>query len=75
MVPVSGRKGAGRRERILRALAGVQSNNYWSSSAHEDDPNNAWDVNLDNGNVDDDDKDNDNFVWPVRGGPWRPRRP
>jgi hypothetical protein len=47
----------------------------WSSSANEDNPNNAWNVNLGNGNVNNDNKDNDNFVWPVRGGPWRPRRP
>ena len=59
----------------MRAFSGVQSNNYWSSTTNATNPNNAWNVNLDNGNVNNDNKDNNNFVWPVRGGPWRPRRP
>ncbi|MGH2626117.1 MAG: hypothetical protein ACRDHY_05650 [Anaerolineales bacterium] len=51
----------------------MQSTNYWSAT--ENDANNAWDVNLNNGNVNDDTKDNNNVVWPVRGGEWWPRLP
>ena len=47
---------------------GVQSNNYWSSTSNADNPNNAWNVNLNNGNVNNNNKDNNNYVWPVRGG-------
>ena len=47
----------GRSGRTLRALPGVQSNNYWSSSTNASNPNNAWNANL-----------NNNYVWPVRGG-------
>ena len=49
-------------------LYGVQSNNYWSSTSNADNPNNAWNVNLNDGNADNDHKNNDNYVWPVRGG-------
>ncbi len=31
-------------------------------------PNNAWDVNFNNGNVNNDDKSNNNCVRAVRGG-------
>ncbi|MEA1934026.1 MAG: DUF1566 domain-containing protein [Thermodesulfobacteriota bacterium] len=44
----------------------VQSNNYWSSTTYENNPNNAWNVNMNNGNVNNDNKDNNNYVWPVR---------
>jgi RNA-directed DNA polymerase len=44
----------------------VQSNNYWSSTEYADNPNNAWNVNMNNGNVNDNNKDNNNYVWPVR---------
>lgn len=46
----------------------MQSNNYWSSSTNVNNPNNAWNVNLNNGNVNNDNKNNTNYVWPVRGG-------
>jgi hypothetical protein len=50
------------------AFSGVQSTNYWSSTTNADNPDNAWNVNLNDGNTDDDNKDNTNLVWPVRGG-------
>jgi len=46
----------------------VQSSNYWSATTNANNTSNAWDVNFNNGNVDNDDKDNNNFVWCVRGG-------
>lgn len=49
-------------------FSGVQSNNYWSSTSNADNTSNAWNLNLNNGNVNNDDKSNDNYVWPVRGG-------
>jgi hypothetical protein len=48
---------------------GVQSNNYWSSSAYVGFPDGAWIVNLFNGNVDYGNKSGTFYVWPVRGGP------
>ena len=60
---------------FLRPLAGevdgssgVQSNNYWSSTTNANNTSNAWNVNLNDGNVNNDDKTNSNYVWPVRGG-------
>ena len=50
------------------AFSGVQSTNYWSSSSNVNNPDNAWNVNLNDGNVNIDDKTNTNAVWPVRGG-------
>ena len=44
------------------------ANNYWSSTTNANNPNNAWNVNLNNGNVNNDNKNNNNYVWPVRGG-------
>lgn len=58
----------GRRGQTSRAVSEVQSNNYWSSTTNANNPNNAWNVNLDNGNVNNDNKTNTNYVWPVRGG-------
>ncbi len=46
----------------------VQSSNYWSATTNATNTSNAWDVNFNNGNVDNDDKTNTNFVWCVRGG-------
>ena len=59
---------AGDERRRPCRLGGVQSTNYWSSSSNADNPTNAWNVNFDNGNVNDNNKTNTNFVWPVRGG-------
>jgi len=68
-VPHSRGSGAGeKRGRASRAFSGVQSNNYWSSTTNANNPNNAWNVNLNNGNVNNDNKNNTNYVWPVRGG-------
>lgn len=60
----AGGPGNGRSGRIFD----VQSNNYWSSTSNADNPTNAWNVNLNDGNVNNDDKTNTNYVWPVRGG-------
>jgi len=49
-------------------FSGVQSDNYWSSTSYADNTSNAWNLNLNNGNVNNDDKTNTNYVWPVRGG-------
>lgn len=49
-------------------FCGVQSNNYWSSTTNANNTDNAWLVNLNNGNVNNDNKTNTNYVWPVRGG-------
>ena len=44
------------------------SSNYWSSTTYVDNPDNAWNVNLNDGNVNANDKTNTNYVWPVRSG-------
>jgi RNA-directed DNA polymerase len=48
----------------------VQSNNYWSSTSNANNTNNAWIVDTNNGNVNNDNKTNNNYVWPVRSGEW-----
>ena len=60
--------GAGGRSGRTFSFTGVQSNNYWSSSTDATNPTNAWNANLNNGNVNTNDKTNTNLVWPVRGG-------
>lgn len=52
------------REQVERVKAA--SSNYWSAT--ENDPNNAWNVNFSNGNVNNDNKNNTNHVRAVRGG-------
>ena len=60
------RRGCGDgREQVERAHA---SNNYWSSTSIAPNPNNAWIVNSNNGNVNNDNKTNNNYVRAVRGG-------
>jgi hypothetical protein len=54
---------------------GVQSSNYWSSTTNADNTANAWNVNVNNGNVNTSNKTNTNYVWPVRGGEWWLHRP
>ena len=44
------------------------ASNYWSSTTNANNPDNAWNVNFDNGNVNNDDKSNTNSVRAVRGG-------
>ena len=46
----------------------VQSSNYWSATTNANNTSNAWDVNFNNGDVNNDDKTNNNFVWCARGG-------
>ena len=46
----------------------TQSDNYWSSTTNADNPDNAWNVNFNNGNVNNNDKTNTNYVRAVRGG-------
>ncbi len=47
---------------------GQQSNNYWSSTSISANPNNAWIVNFNNGNTNNDNKTNSYYVRAVRGG-------
>ena len=47
-------------------FTGVQSAYYWSGTSYAYNPHYAWYVNMYNGSVDDDDKDDNNYVWPVR---------
>ncbi len=46
---------------------GVQPTNYWSSTTSAQNTSNAWGVNLYDGSVNSNNKNNA-FVWPVRGG-------
>ncbi len=62
------RPGVGKVDGLDSARSGVQSNNYWSSTTYAANTNNAWNVNLNDGNVNANDKTNTNSVWPVRGG-------
>jgi len=59
VVPAAGKVGG---------FISVQSNNYWSSSTNVNNTTNAWNVNMNDGNVNNDNKTNDNYVWPVRSG-------
>jgi len=65
----------GKSGRTIRAFIGVQSNNYWSSTTYSNNTTNAWNVNLNDGNVNNDNKTNTNYVWPVRAGEWWSHRP
>ncbi|MBP6857612.1 MAG: DUF1566 domain-containing protein [Candidatus Pacebacteria bacterium] len=47
----------------------TQSDNYWSSTAYENNTNNAWIVNFNDGNVNNDNMNNNNFVRCVRALP------
>ena len=44
------------------------ASNYWSSSTNANNPGNAWNVDFNNGNVNNDDKSNPLYVRAVRGG-------
>lgn len=58
-------------EELTSGWANVQSNNYWSSTSNANNTNNAWIVNMWNGNVNNNNKsNNNNYVWPVRSGEW-----
>jgi len=53
------------REQAERA---TQSDNYWSSSTYQNNPNNAWNVNFNDGNTNANNKTNNNYVRAVRAG-------
>jgi hypothetical protein len=44
------------------------SSNYWSSTTYANNPTNAWNVNFNDGNVNNNDKNNPLYVRAVRGG-------
>jgi hypothetical protein len=44
------------------------SDNYWSSTTYRNNPNNAWNVNFNDGNVNANNKNNGFRVRAVRGG-------
>ena len=48
-------------------MSNTATNNYWSSTSYAADTTNAWNVNFDNGNVNNNDKGNSNYVRCVRG--------
>jgi len=48
-------------------FSGVQLDYYWSSTTSANNTSKAWDINLNSGRVDDYDKVNSVYVWPVRG--------
>ncbi|MFN2427954.1 MAG: DUF1566 domain-containing protein [Candidatus Binatia bacterium] len=45
----------------------TRSNNHWSSTTIQANPNNAWNVNFNNGNTNNN-KTNGNYVRAVRAG-------
>ncbi len=49
-------------------FTGVQSSEYWTSTAYTNAPSNAWNVNLDDGYVFFNDETGSYHAWPVRGG-------
>ena len=49
-------------------FSGVHSDYYWSSSTYTEVTTDGWGVNLEYGNVNDGNKMNMCYVWPVRGG-------
>jgi hypothetical protein len=56
---------AGSWEQVERASAAA---NYWSSTSNANNPNNAWNVNFNNGNVLANDTNNNLHARAVRGG-------
>ena len=56
---------AGPQEQAERATA---ADNYWSSTTNAGNSSNAWNVNFNDGNVNNDDKNNSLRVRAVRGG-------
>ena len=57
-------------EELISGWANVQANNYWSSTTYANNTTNAWNVNMNDGNVNGNNKTNTNYVWPVRAGEW-----
>lgn len=66
---------AGKSGRIIQAWSGGSLLFSGASSTYADNTGNAWIVNLNNGNVNNDNKTNTNRVWPVRSGEWWFHRP
>ena len=56
------------REDTPRGFKGVEGNYYWSSTTDAGNPNGAWYLRSDDGNVRYWGKDLPCYVWPVRGG-------
>jgi len=48
----------------------VQLDYYWSSTTNANNTDYAWNVNLNNGNVNNNTKVTTYYAWPVRGGEW-----
>jgi hypothetical protein len=70
---VTRRRGIGRSGRILSASLDAQLLLFrWSSTTYAPNTTNAWNVNLNDGNVNLNNKTNTNFVWPVPDTPERP---
>jgi len=51
-----------------QAPGATRSNNHWSSSTYQNNPNNAWIVNFNDGNTNANNKTNGNTVRAVRAG-------
>jgi hypothetical protein len=51
-----------------QAEGATQSNNYWSSSTYQNNPTNAWNVNFNDGNTNNNNKTNSLYVRGVRAG-------
>ena len=52
----------------MAKIGSGQSDNYWSGTTYANNSDNAWNVNFNNGNVNNNDKNNSNYVRPVRSG-------
>lgn len=50
-------------------MSATQSNNYWSATTYQGNLSNAWNVNFNNGNSNNNDKTNGNYVRCVRALP------
>jgi len=66
VVPVRDREPVVPDVRQFSELSDGKSGRIFTS--YSNDPANAWNVNLNNGNVNNDDKTDSRYVWPVRGG-------
>jgi Protein of unknown function (DUF1566) len=66
--PAAAGPGARVRQRREQAERATAASNYWSSSTYANNPTNAWNVNFNDGNVNANNKSNNNFVRAVRGG-------
>jgi hypothetical protein len=64
-------KASGERARVRgceQAEGTTASDNDWSSTTYRNNPNNAWNVNFNDGNVNANNKNNNLFARAVRGG-------